>query len=517
MTTSRTPEARGPARIAPLATLPLFHKLSGRKVVLAGDSDGALWKAELLAASGADLMVFAPERPELFSALVEKPPAGRINVIARPWQAPDLEGARFAVADVGTDEEAERFVAAARAAGALVNVVDRPAFCDAQFGALVNRSPLVVAISTDGAAPVFGQAIRTKIEAVLPMGLKAWAEAARDWRPFVQARDLAFAARRAFWERFTKTALEDSARPPDESDREAMLAALATIEAAPPSGRVTLVGAGPGDPELLTLKAVRALQAADVILYDDLVSDGVLELARREAERMLVGKTGHGPSCKQADINATMVALALAGRHVIRLKSGDPLVFGRATEEIEACAAAGIPVEIVPGVTSAQGAAAELRISLTERKQARRVQFLTGHGADGKLPTDISWAAIADPGATTVLYMPRKTLAEFRDRAVAAGLDPETPAVGVSHATRASSRAIFGTITTLPDRLGELPADGPLLVMIGAVLRDREVSGALHDGRSSFGASAHAKASQDKERRTLPEQFSAEARSGDNR
>ncbi len=344
----REPESRTPARIAPLATLPLFHKLAGRKVVLAGDSDGALWKAELLAAAGADLHIFAPVRPEAFTALAQTPPSGRVTIAPRGWTPADLAGARFAVADVETDEEATRFVAAARAAGAVVNIVDKPSFCDVQFGALVNRSPLVVAISTDGAAPVFGQAVRAKIEAVLPMGLKAWAEAARAWRPFVQARGLAFAARRAFWEQFTRTALDAPERAPTDSDRDALIATLDRRETETASGRVTLVGAGPGDPELLTLKAVRALQSADIILYDDLVSDGVLELARREARRMLVGKTGHGPSCKQSDINGLLVKLARQGRHVVRLKSGDPLIFGRAAEEIAACESAGVPVSIIP-------------------------------------------------------------------------------------------------------------------------------------------------------------------------
>lgn len=471
MSAARHPEPREPQRIAPLATLPLFHKLQGRKVVLAGDSDGALWKAELLAAAGADLLVFAPERPELFDTLAACPPAGTISVIARDWEQADLAGAVFAVADVETDEEAAQFVAAARAAGAIVNVIDKPAFCDVQFGALVNRSPLVVAISTDGAAPVFGQAIRAKIEAALPQGLKAWAEAARDWRPLVQARGLAFAARRAFWERFTRTALAAPDRAPTDVDRDSLMATLDRIEAAPAQGRVSLVGAGPGDPELLTLKAVRTLQAADVILYDDLVSEGVLELARREAKRMLVGKTGHGPSCKQTDINETMLKLARQGRHVVRLKSGDPMLFGRATEEIEACDAAGIAVEVVPGVTSAQGAAATLRMSLTERKIARRVQFLTGHDTGGGLPTDISWPAIADPGATTVLYMPRRTLAEFARRAIEAGLEPDTPALAIAAATRSNEAHVAGTITTLPGLAHSLPERAPVLIVVGQVAR----------------------------------------------
>ena len=473
MSKVREPEARAPARIAAMATLPLFHKLAGRKVVLAGDSEGALWKAELLTAAGADLHVFAPERPDAFAALAANPPSGRVTVIPRGWTPADLTGARFAVADVEADEEAERFVAAARAAGAVVNVVDKPAFCDVQFGALVNRSPLIVAISTDGAAPVFGQAVRAKIEAVLPMGLKGWAEAARDWRPFVQARQLGFAARRAFWARFTRMALDAPDRAPTDGDRDALLATLDRAEAEPAPGRVTLVGAGSGDPELLTLKAVRALQSADIILYDDLVSDAVLELARREARRLLVGKTGHGPSCKQSDINDLLVKLARQGRHVVRLKSGDPLIFGRATEEIEACESAGIPVSIVPGITAAQGAAAELKVSLTERGLARRVQFLTGHGADGRLPADICWEAIADRTATTVLYMPGRTLAEFRDRAHAAGLDPSTPAIAICNATRSSAGRVESTIRNLPESLASLPMNGPVLVMIGSTLGRR--------------------------------------------
>jgi uroporphyrin-III C-methyltransferase/precorrin-2 dehydrogenase/sirohydrochlorin ferrochelatase len=468
---NRRPVATPPARIAPLATLPLFHKLAGRRVVLVGDSDGAVWKADLLAATGADLVVIAPEHPERFAGLVDNPPAGAITVLHRGWKPADLSGAAFAVADVETDEEAARFVAAAREAGVIVNVVDKPSFCDVQFGALVNRSPLIVAISTDGAAPVFGQVIRARIEALLPASLKCWAEAARTWRPLVQARGLAFANRRRFWEIFSERALAVPEMVPGEADREAMIAALDHIQSTPQSGRVTLVGAGPGDPELLTMKAIRALQSADIILYDDLVSGEVLELARREAKRMLVGKTGHGPSCQQSDINELMVRLAQQGRHVVRLKSGDPLIFGRATEEIEACRAAGLPLAVVPGISAVQGAAASLGISLTERRQARRVQMLTGHGIDGQLPADITWEAIADPTVTTVLYMPRKTLSAFCDRALAAGLDPATPALAIQSATRMNEAHVAGTVSNLPDLLTTLTNDGPILVMIGRVLR----------------------------------------------
>lgn len=464
----RRPEPVAARRIEPLATLPLFHKLEGRRVVLAGSGDGAVWKAELLAATGAALHVFAGDHADDFAPLATDPPAGSVTVHARDWQPDDLAGAALAVADLADEAQAAAFVAAARRAGCPVNVVDKPAFCDFSFGSLVNRSPLIVAISTDGAAPVFGQAIRAKIEALLPANLKSWAQAARDWRPAVQARALPFALRRAFWERFTQRALEATDRAPDEQDRATLFAGLERMEASfQGKGRVSLVGAGPGDPELLTLKAIRALQSADIILYDDLVSAGVLELARREAKRMLVGKTGHGPSCKQSDINAMLVQLAAQGKHVVRLKSGDPGIFGRAGEEIEACAAAGIPVAIVPGISAAQGAAAALGLSLTHRDHARRLQFVTGHARDGQLPADLDWQALADPHATTVIYMPRATLGLFRDRAIAAGLSPDTPAIAILGATRPDEVRLSGSIATLPERLHELPSKGPLLVLLG--------------------------------------------------
>ncbi len=487
----REPTLARPQRIAPLATLPVFFKLGGKRVVLAGATDGALWKAELLAAAGADLHVFADEFSEAFTALANDPPAGSITLHAREWQAADLEDAVIAIADLEGAEEAEAFVAAARAAGAAFNVIDKPEFCAFQFGAIVNRSPLVVGISTDGAAPVFGQAIRQKIETLLPQGLKAWAEAARDWRPAVQARELGYAARRLFWESFTRRALASPESAPTERDRDTLLAGLEGIEERAKTGRISLVGAGPGDPDLLTVKAIRTLQAADVILHDDLVSAEVLELARREAKRMLVGKKGHGPSCKQSDINDLMVKLAREGRHVVRLKSGDPAIFGRATEELDAARRAGLSVTIVPGITAAQGAAASLEVSLTERKRARRLQFLTGHGMDGQLPADIAWEAIADKTATTVLYMPRKTLGEFRARALEAGLSQDIPAVAVMNATRGDERHIAGTLAHLPEELATLPEDGPVLVMIGhafARLADARLAEALAPLQAAAGS-----------------------------
>lgn len=468
----RAPEYIQTARIAPLSRLPTFFALKDKRVIVAGGSAAATWKAELLSAAGARVDVFAQEPSADMLALASAPPNGAVFIQGRNWSAQDFRGAAIAVADCPNDKAAAQFAAAARNAGVPVNVVDRPAFCDFSFGAIVNRSPLVIGISTEGASPVFGQAIRAKIETLIPQGFARWAAAALAWRPRLRAGALSFRSRRTFWERFTARAMAAPDRTPDEAELDALLAPAPRA-----GGSVTLVGAGPGDPELLTLRAVRALQSADVILFDDLVSTDILDFARREAKKMLVGKTGHAPSCRQNDINALMISLAKSGRAVVRLKGGDPMIFGRADEEIAACRAAGIPIEVVPGITTAQGAAGRLLVSLTRRGQARRVQYITGHGRGGALPADIDWTSLADPAVTTIVYMPTKTLPNLVEAALKTGLEPKTPAIAVVSATRADERVIAATIADLPRRLAAERLAGPVVVMIGRVF-DHLQSGA---------------------------------------
>lgn len=454
--------------MGPLSRLPVFFALAGRRVIVAGGSAAAAWKAELLAASGARVAVLAAE-PSAEMLAVAEDASGTIAIHRRDWEQDDLAGATLAIGDLD-DAEAERFAAAARHAGVPVNVIDKPAFCDFAFGAIVNRSPLVIGISTDGAAPVFGQVIRAKIEALIPKGFAVWAETAQRWRAALRDSGLPVAARRRFWELFAARAVATPNAVPAATQFDALMRD-ARGAAAAPHGSVTLVGAGPGDPELLTLRAVRALQSADVILFDDLVSADVLDFARREAKKMLVGKTGHRPSCRQEEINDLMVALARGGKRVVRLKGGDPMIFGRAGEEIAACRAAGIAVEVVPGVTAAQGAAARLGVSLTSRVAARRVQYVTGHARDGGLP-ELDWASLADQSVTTVVYMPGRTLAQLSERAIAAGLDPATPAIAVARATRPDQETVVGTIADLPARLAAADLAGPVLVMIGRVMEE---------------------------------------------
>jgi uroporphyrin-III C-methyltransferase/precorrin-2 dehydrogenase/sirohydrochlorin ferrochelatase len=426
--------------MAPLAVLPVFFALRGRKAVVAGNTEAAAWKAELLAAAGAEVVTCGPD-----------------------WPADIFQGAALAVADVATEAEALAFRQAAKAAGVPVNIVDRPAFSDFQFGSMVNRSPVVIGISTDGAAPILAQAIRRKIETLLPPFLADWAALARKLRPLVAAR-LAGPRRRAFWEGFVDRAF---GKPP--SDVDDLVAGIGRI--GPAGGRVTLVGAGPGDAELLTLKAMRALQAADVILFDDLVSDDVLELARREARRILVGKRAGRPSCRQDEISDLMVKLATQGKHVVRLKSGDPMVFGRAGEEIARLDAAGIPVEVVPGITAGIALAATLGLSLTHRDCARSVRFVTGHSRHGGLPADLDWAAIADPSATTIFYMAGKTGGDIAGRLMALGMPADTPVVIASDVSRPGQTVRHCDLVGL----GAAATSSPVIIGIGRAFGMRDV------------------------------------------
>jgi len=467
-TERRIPADTQRGRLAPLARLPVFFALEGKRVVLAGGMQAAAWKAELLSAAGAEVHVFAEEISDDMLMLIVDPPRGLVVHHQRSWTAHDFRKASIAIGAFDNDEAASRFAAAARASGVPVNVIDKPRFCDFSFGAIVNRSPLVIGISTDGAAPVFAQAIRAKLEALLPKGFAAWAKAAAAWRAALQESGLSFAGRRKFWQYFTACAMIKPERAPAEQDFTHL---VAEVKNGPSSelGSVTLVGAGPGDPELLTLRAVRALQSADVILFDDLVSAEVLDFARREARKLLVGKTGFAPSCKQEDINALMVTLAQQGKRVVRLKGGDPLVFARAAEEIAACREAGIAIEVVPGISAAQGAAARLAFPLTGRDQARRLQYITAHAKDGALPADIDWRSLADPATTTAIYMPTRTLNALLEKAVAAGLDPCTPALAIARATRPDQAAVAAPIGDLPERIAQEQMPGPLLVILGRV------------------------------------------------
>jgi uroporphyrin-III C-methyltransferase / precorrin-2 dehydrogenase / sirohydrochlorin ferrochelatase len=468
----RQPSETASARMQPLASLPVFVKLDGKPVLLAG---GDAWKAELLVASGATLHVFEP-RPSDALLLLAAQRADRVLLHLRPWSIHDFVLKALAIGACASDEEAKAFRCAAKSAGVPVNVVDRPALCDFYFGSIVNRSPLVIGISTDGAAPVFGQSIRMKIETMLPQGIARWARAAKDWRSRIEPLALAFRPRRAVWERFSQRAMDAPTAAPSEADFVTMLAAV-DDDGAVARGSVAIVGAGPGDPELLTLKAVRLLQSADVVLHDDLVSDAVLAMARREARKIAVGKRAGGASCRQTDICREILHHARNGRRVVRLKGGDPAIFGRLDEELDACRSEGFEPEIVPGVTTASGAAAALGLSLTRRRTAPRLQFATAHGVDGGLPAGLDLDALADPAVTTCVYMGLSTAGALRDALVARGLARDTPVRVVVNATRPDMAEYRTTLAELPDVAKGLGGGGPGLILIGRALAQDPSSG----------------------------------------
>lgn len=464
----RKPSEAEPGRLGRLAKLPVFFDLKDRRAVVAGGSPGAAWKAELLAAAGARVDIYALDVSCEMEALLARGAADGSLVLHRTdWSPGLLKDAALAVADLEDEGQAEAFAAAARAAGVPVNVVDKPPHCDFQFGSVVNRSPVVIGISTDGAAPILGQALRRRIETLLHPSVASWAAFAKHLRVRVMHHLPPGTARRAFWERFADFAFQG--RPPEAlgDSVETVLEQIAS-EPAQRVGRVTLVGAGPGDAELLTLKAMRALQSADVILFDDLVSGDVLELARREAKRLMVGKRGGRASCAQDDINDLMTRLALQGKHVVRLKSGDPMIFGRAGEEIEHLERAGVPVDVVPGITAGIALASVLGTSLTHRELAQSVRFVTGCAKTGRLPAGLDWRGLADPNTTTIFYMAGGTAGAIAERLMAAGCASNLPAVMVSNVSRGDERWA-GSVADLGSASERRDPTKPVIIGIGRV------------------------------------------------
>lgn len=454
-----------PARMGKLSVLPVFFGLEDQRVLVVGGSEAAAWKAELLLATGARVDLVAGE---LSDGMVSMLDHGALFHVGPDWRSVDHRAYRIAVGDLEDEAEAAAFATAMKEAGVPANVIDKPAFCAFQFGSIVNRSPVVVGISTDGTAPILGQAIRRRIETLLPTALAGWADLARRLRARVGKTLQPGAQRRAFWEHFVDQVFASPAEP-EESAEDALAVLAGKVALQPAQGSVTLVGAGPGDPELLTLKAMRALQSADVILFDDLVSRDLLEMARREAKRMLVGKRGGRESCQQEDINSMMLTYARAGKRVVRLKAGDPSIFGRAGEEITHLERAGIPVSVIPGITAASALAAGANISLTHRDCAQSVRFVTGHSRKGTLPDTLDWRAIADPTASTVFYMGGRTAYGIMTHLLAAGMPVETPVVVAANVSRKDERRWFGTLGALPEGVAKIGYKDPVLIAVGKV------------------------------------------------
>jgi len=447
---------------------PAFIELRRRPALVVGGGDAAARKAELVVRAGAHVTVVAEDAGADIRALAE---TGRVTLIDRAFRADDVAGRAVVIAAAGDERIDTEVSEAARDAGIPVNVVDAPALSTFIVPAIVDRDPMTVAISSGGASPVLARLVRARIEALLPAGLGRLARFAEGFRHAVHGTIVDGVTRRRFWDRFFAGPIAEAVLAGDERwAREQMLKDVNAPAADGGSeGIVHLVGAGPGDPDLLTLRAHRLLQDADVIVYDRLVAPELLDYARRDADRIYVGKARGAHARSQDEINVLLEEHARAGRRVVRLKGGDPFVFGRGGEERDHLTRAGIRVEVVPGITAATGCAAAAGIPLTDRDLAHGVSLVTGQGRDGE--PDVDWAALARSGQTIVVYMGANAAGTIAGRLIESGLAASTPAAVIENGTRADQKIETGSVADLGAMAARAGGGGPLLIVIGDVVR----------------------------------------------
>lgn len=445
--------------------LPVCLQLRGAPVVLVGGGKVATRKARLLLRAGASLTVVAPEiTPDLESLLAQH--GG--NWQQSSYRETDLHGRVLVVAATPHRAVNEQVHRDATALNLPVNVVDSPDLCTFIFPSIVDRDPLVIAISSSGRSPVLARQLRRRLEAMLPGAYGALAEFAGRMRERVRSVIPGETPRRLFWEQVLEGVVAEQVLSGHEARAEELLEHMLQKPGDIYQGEVYLVGAGPGDPDLMTFKAVRLLQNADVVLYDRLVSEGILEMSRRDAERIYVGKRRDDHTLPQAQINQLLVDLAKQGKRVIRLKGGDPFIFGRGGEEIELLAAHGIPFQVVPGITAASGAACYAGIPLTHRDHAQSVRFITGHLRDGSV--NLPWAQYQSEAETLVFYMGLVGLPVICEQLVAHGRRADTPVALVERATTEEQRVLIGTLATMDELVQREQPRAPTLIIVGSVV-----------------------------------------------
>src|SRR5271165_4792704 len=456
-----------------MRNLPIFLEMRDRPAIVVGGGVAAARRAEFLVRCGARVTAFAPELGEDFFELRDRP---NFRHVARDPARNDFEGSQIcfiATEDQRLQEAARR---AAKAAGALVNVADQPRLCDFIMPSIVDRSPLVIAISTGGASPILGRMLRARLETMIPAAYGRMANLMSRFRERVAEAMPSQTMRRRFWETVLEGPIGEAALTGDERAAGAHLAReiehVREHQDMTPRGEVYLVGAGPGDPDLVTFRALRLMQKADVVLYDRLIGEGVMNLVRREAERIYVGKRPDDHELPQEEIGALLVRLATEGKRVLRLKGGDPFMFGRGGEEIEALAAHGVPFQVCPGVTAAIGASAYAGIPLTHRDHAQACVFVTGHGKDGRI--DLDWTALLQPRQTVAVYMGLRNLEALTSKFIARGASADLPAAIVDNATRVNHRVLVGTLGSLAVKVRAAELRGPSIVVIGTVVTLRE-------------------------------------------
>jgi len=456
---------------------PIFLDTHARRILVSGAGATAAAKLALILKTEAQVEVYGSEPCDRVLAWQAE---GRLLLVQRPLEPSDIGDAQLIYAANDDEAEDQRVGDIGRAARVLVNTVDQPAHCDFITPAIVDRDPVTVAIGTEGTAPVLARQIKALNEEALGTDTGRLARIGNDFRNRVAELEDG-RARRDFWSAFYSEAgpraLKAGGEPAVQEALEALLDHCKTTD--PKAGFVYLIGAGPGDPDLLTVKAQKLIRTADVVIHDRLVSGEVLELARREAEFIEVGKSPYGKSWSQEDINAVMVSHASRDAQVVRLKSGDPGIYGRLDEEMDALDAAGIGFDIVPGVTSAAAAAADMKVSLTRRHRNSSLRFLTGHDINGF--ADHDWTSLGRPGTVAAIYMGVRAAGFLQSRLLAHGGDAATPVTVVENASRTHRKIVGATLGHLSDALAEGGIKGPAIIFLGLAPRDAErAATALH-------------------------------------
>ncbi len=443
--------------------LPIFCRLDNKPVLLVGGGEVAERKARLLLDAGAQLTVVAPD---LDPELAELAANGTIEWLAGEFAPPQLTGKWLVVAATDRREVNALVYQSANMARIFANVVDDPKRSSFIMPSIIDRSPLMVAISSGGKAPVLARLLREKLEALLPQHLGAVAAFAGSLRERVKARFATMGERRRFWERLLGADRLGQALARGDHASAHQLADNLFADESQSAGEVVLVGAGPGDPGLLTLHALRQMQQADVVVYDRLVSDEVMALVRRDAKRIFVGKQAGNHCVPQEGINQLLLEEAKKGQRVVRLKGGDPFIFGRGGEELETLVGSGIGFQVVPGITAASGCAAYAGIPLTHRDHAQSVRFVTAHGKGGA--RDLDWPLLAKDRQTLVFYMGLSSCATIREQLLAHGKGGDTPVALIERGTQPSQRVIRGTLDQLPALA--MGVESPALIMVGSVV-----------------------------------------------
>jgi uroporphyrin-III C-methyltransferase/precorrin-2 dehydrogenase/sirohydrochlorin ferrochelatase len=449
--------------------LPLFFDLRGKSVLLVGGGTIALRKARLLSKAQAIIKVVSPE---VNAELEELVLAGGGSVWREYYSDAHLDQAALVISATDDTQINRRVAEDCHARRLPVNVVDTPELCSVIMPAIVDRSPLMIGISSGGEAPVLARMIRAQIESAIPSAYGRLADLASRFRDRVKHHFADGESRRRFWERVLSGPAKEMALIGDLSGAAAYLEAQLASSKEDATGEVYLVGAGPGDPDLLTFKALRLMQQAEIVLYDRLVSEPILELVRRDAERIYVGKQRAAHALPQTEINQLLLKYAQQGKRVLRLKGGDPFIFGRGGEEIELLAQHGVPFQVVPGITAASGCACYAGIPLTHRDYAQSVRFVTGHLKNGT--SNLSWNELIGNDQTLVFYMGLASLADICRELIAHGKDPATPAALIEQGTTPRQQVHTATLADLPARVAEREVRAPTLLIIGGVVSLQE-------------------------------------------